>query len=95
MKENWSHNNMIARIIKRFTAPTVKPMLFIGSILGIGALPCPDCGAPMIFHIWPIAGVLVFAQIIRKRNRKELNSSDPNISPIVDIQLNEENTTSK
>ena len=86
---------MISRIIKRFSAPTVKSMLFIGSILGIGALPCPDCGAPMIFHIWPIAGVLVFAQIIRKRNRKELNSSDHNISPIVDVQLNRENTASK
>jgi hypothetical protein len=70
---------------KKLTASTVKGMLLVGAFLGIGALPCPDCGAPMIFHIWPIAGLLVVAQVIRKRKGKENKPPDSIIhSPPVD-----------
>jgi hypothetical protein len=70
---------------KRLTASTVKGMLLVGAFLGVGVLPCPDCGAPMIFHIWPIAGLLVVAQAIRKRRGKENKPPDKIIhSPPVD-----------
>jgi hypothetical protein len=40
-------------------------------MLGVGALPCPDCGTPMIFHIWPIAGLVLAVRAIKKRYREE------------------------
>jgi hypothetical protein len=72
---------VISRIGKRFTASTVKGMLMVGAFLGVGALPCPDCGTPMIFHIWPIAGLLVVAQVIRKRKGEAHKPPDPIIHP--------------
>jgi hypothetical protein len=75
---------MIAEIKKRFTSSAVKGMLLAGAFLGVGALPCPDCGTPLIFHIWPIAGLLVVVQGIRNRKGKEHKPSDPiNGSPVV------------
>jgi hypothetical protein len=76
-----SRENLISRMRKRFSASTVKGMLMVGAFLGVGALPCPDCGAPMIFHVWPIAGVLVVAQIFRKRKRGAQKPPDPIIHP--------------
>ncbi len=79
-----SSDNLIAGIRKRFTASVVKGMLLVGAFLGVGALPCPDCGTPLIFHIWPIAGLLVVVQGIRNRKGKEHKPSDPiSGSPIV------------
>jgi hypothetical protein len=51
-----------------------KNLLIAGMCLGVGALPCPDCGTPIIFHIWPIAGLMVIVQFIRKRNSNERTS---------------------
>jgi hypothetical protein len=76
-----SSDNVISRIGKRLTASTVKGMLMVGAFLGVGALPCPDCGTPMIFHIWPIAGLLVVVQVIRKRKGEEHKLPDPMIPP--------------
>jgi hypothetical protein len=76
-----SRDNLISRIRKRFSASMVKGMLIFGAFLGVGALPCPDCGTPMIFHIWPIAGLLVVAQVIRKRKGEEHKPPDPIIHP--------------
>ncbi len=30
-------------------------LLVMSGLLGIGILPCPDCGSPMIVHLWPLA----------------------------------------
>jgi len=76
-----SRDNLISSIRKRLTASTVKGILLVGAFLGVGALPCPDCGAPMIFHIWPIAGLLVVAQVFRKRKGEEHKTPEPIISP--------------
>jgi hypothetical protein len=73
--------NMIFGIRKRLTASTMKWMLLVGAFLGVGALPCPDCGTPMIFHIWPIAGLLVVAQAIKKQRGAEPKPPDPIIQP--------------
>jgi hypothetical protein len=74
-------SNMMVMIRKRLTASTMKWMLLVGALLGVGALPCPDCGTPMIFHIWPIAGLLVVAQAIKKRKGIERKPPDPIIHP--------------
>jgi hypothetical protein len=42
-----------------------------GSLLGVGMLPCPECGTPMIFHIWPLAGIVLVVQAMKKRAQKE------------------------
>jgi hypothetical protein len=63
-------------------------MLLAGGLLGVGALPCPDCGTPMIFHIWPLAGLLIVFQAMRKRmaaKRKPEDSLVP--QPPADIQI--------
>lgn len=39
----------------------------VGILLGAGLLPCPDCGAPMISHFWPLAALLTLRNILRKR----------------------------
>ena len=39
-----------------------------------GLLPCPDCGAPMIMHFWPLALVLTLRKLREERSIKS-NSS--------------------
>jgi len=40
----------------------------VGMLLGVGALPCPECGAPMICHFWPIAWLLLVVQVLKRRH---------------------------
>ncbi|WP_119067448.1 hypothetical protein [Aggregatilinea lenta] len=36
-------------------------------VLGVGLLPCPDCGLPLGIKIWPVAaGVWVFRRLARR-----------------------------
>ena len=48
----------------------VKPWLGVAGLVGLGLLPCPDCGAPMIIHFWPVAIVLAFRNLVRKKRQK-------------------------
>lgn len=43
------------------------------AFLGVGLLPCPECGSPMILHIWPLAGIVAMVQALRRyyRSKKE------------------------
>jgi hypothetical protein len=67
---------------KWISSISLKGMLLAGTFLGIGALPCPDCGTPMIFHIWPVAGLLVIAQFVRKRRDKEREIENTQSLPV-------------
>ena len=58
-------------MIKRIIRFKTKWWLMIGSLFGVGMLPCPECGAPMILHFWPLAGMVMIAQAMRKRTQKE------------------------
>lgn len=39
----------------------------IVALFGVGMLPCPDCGVPMILHFWPLALVLLFNYRAKQR----------------------------
>jgi hypothetical protein len=39
-------------------------------LVGAGLLPCPDCGAPMILHFWPVAALLAFRNLVKNRKRE-------------------------
>jgi hypothetical protein len=60
---------MIRRMYKRLTTSTARGWLLVGALLGVGALPCPECGAPMILHFWPIAGLVLVVQALKRRYR--------------------------
>ena len=42
-------------------------------VLGIGLLPCPDCGGPLAFHIWPVAALVWAYQRVRRRGAAQLD----------------------
>lgn len=50
---------MFRLIYERLTKSTAKWWLMMGGLLGMGMLPCPECGTPMIFHVWPLAGIVL------------------------------------
>ncbi len=39
----------------RLEGKAFKSWLGIAGLWGAGLLPCPECGAPMLFHFWPLA----------------------------------------
>ncbi len=58
---------MIQRFYRRLKNASVKSWLTAGGWLTVGLLPCPDCGTPMVFHIWPIVGMVLIARAAKKR----------------------------
>lgn len=49
----------------------IRPWLGVIALGGAGVLPCPDCGAPMIFHFWPIALILALRNLRKSKNEKQ------------------------
>lgn len=68
---------MIERMRKRFVESTAKWWLAAGALLGAGMLPCPDCGAPMIWHFWPLAAMVLALRAMKRRYRGEQTTTDP------------------
>jgi len=67
---------VIKRMYKRLTSATARGWLLVGALLGAGALPCPECGAPMIFHFWPVAGLVLVVQTLKRRYRGASSAKD-------------------
>lgn len=42
-------------------------------VLGIGLLPCPDCGLPLAIKVWPFAGLFWLYQRVRRRSERQLD----------------------
>ncbi|GAB4420711.1 MAG: hypothetical protein Kow00106_17350 [Anaerolineae bacterium] len=42
-------------------------------VLGVGLLPCPDCGLPLAVKIWPFAGLFWLYQRVRRRAERDLD----------------------
>jgi hypothetical protein len=81
-----TRKSTLRRIWERLTGTTARGWLLVGALLGAGMLPCPECGAPMILHFWPIAGLVLVVQALKRRYRgaspaedgeKEENSAPP------------------
>jgi len=62
---------MIERMRKRLAASTAKWWFSVGALLGVGMLPCPECGAPMILHFWPLAAMVLALRAMKRRYRGE------------------------
>ncbi len=45
----------------------------IVGLLGVGLLPCPDCGAPLAVHTWPLALLIWAFGRVRRRQRMSPN----------------------
>ena len=77
MKDLYDNNKSHRHSYNRWKKFTAKGWLIAGSLLGAGLIPCPDCGTPMIFHVWPLAGLVLLARAIRKNPQgKELMDAD-------------------
>lgn len=72
---------MIERMRKRIAASTAKWWLVTGALLGAGMMPCPDCGAPMILHFWPLAAMALALRAIKRRYRKGQPTPDVGEEP--------------
>ncbi len=48
----------------------LKSWLGVAGLIGAGLLPCPDCGAPMIAHFWPLALLIALRNLVRKKTEK-------------------------
>jgi hypothetical protein len=58
---------MIKRLYQCFKGTSIKGWMIIGGLLGISALPCPECGTPLILHIWPLALPILVVRALKKR----------------------------
>jgi len=65
---NLFPRQMVKRTRERFSASAGQPWLALGTFLGIGMLPRPECGTPMIFHIWPVVGLVAVVQALKHRH---------------------------
>jgi hypothetical protein len=44
-----------------------------GALLAASAVPCPECGGPLVLHIWPLVALLIIARAIAGRARPSQN----------------------
>lgn len=50
--------------------PGLKSWLGVAGLIGAGLLPCPDCGAPMIAHFWPLALLIALRNLVQNKIKK-------------------------
>jgi hypothetical protein len=51
------------------------------ALLGAGALPCPDCGMPLAWHLWPLAVLILAARRISARRERTGRGADVSTKP--------------
>jgi hypothetical protein len=54
----------------------IKPWLGVVALGGAGVLPCPDCGAPMIFHFWPFALFLALRNLRKSKRSNQIDQAN-------------------
>lgn len=55
---------------------SIKPIAIMLGLFGAGLLPCPDCGAPMIVHFWPVALIIMINNLIKKNINQEKDAQN-------------------
>ncbi len=60
-------------MLKRLQVRLNNRIVGWASVLGVGLLPCPDCGIPLAAHIWPVAAVVWVYRRVRRRSEAELD----------------------
>ena len=68
--EERGRGRVVRGWVERLTGTGKRWWLLVGALLGMGLAPCPECGGPMIVHTWPMAGLVVAVQTLRRRQRK-------------------------
>jgi hypothetical protein len=56
---------------------TLRTWLTRAGILGIGLLPCPDCGTPIMIKYWPAVVVIALTVFLRKHLPKTNLDQNP------------------
>jgi len=72
---------MPGRMYDKISGSMAKFWLVLGGLLGIGLLPCPECGTPMIFHVWPLAGMVLVVQAMKKCAQEAETGSAESVRP--------------
>jgi hypothetical protein len=78
---------MFRQICARLEGKAFKSWIGIAGLWGAGLLPCPDCGAPMLFHFWPLALTLTLVKLRRDKqpeNAARLSADAPAPNPEID-----------
>jgi len=63
----------------RLEGTALRSWLGIAGLWGAGLLPCPDCGAPMLLHFWPVALALTLAKL--RRDKRTADTAGPVDAP--------------
>jgi hypothetical protein len=58
---------------KRWRLKLTNGWVGVAGVLGVGLVPCPDCGLPLAVHIWPVAGVIWLYRYVRRRQLHTLD----------------------
>jgi len=67
----------IMREVERIKASITRRWLKTIGLLGAGLLPCPDCGGPLITHLWPLVLLLSVRKLFQHKNAAFRQGSTP------------------
>jgi len=59
---------------------SVKQRAIVGMLLVTSAVPCPECGGPLVLHIWPLIALILVARGVAGRARPDDEREMPNES---------------
>jgi hypothetical protein len=62
-----SRGNLPGRLRRLVRGRTPGWWPIFGSLLASSAVPCPECGAPLALHIWPLLLLLVMVRALTGR----------------------------
>lgn len=60
-------------MLQRLLLKANNRMVALTGVVGVGLLPCPDCGLPLAVKIWPVAGAYWLWRRFRQRSAERLD----------------------
>ncbi|MGQ9503252.1 MAG: hypothetical protein ACUVSB_14475 [Anaerolineae bacterium] len=64
MADSGQNLNLWGRFRRVVRRRTTGWWLIFGSLLASSAVPCPECGAPLALHIWPLLLLVVMVRAL-------------------------------